>query len=90
VTKNVTQRKSGYEYLSKSLDEARAQNMSDERIIQVLANAAKESPEAMEALTKAYRQAVEENTTDLSAAIEKSIQRVGGARGMAHLFGGSR
>jgi hypothetical protein len=78
--------------LRKALNAAEHNGMSQERVIKVLAAAAKKSPEAMQRLLDAHRLAVEENTTDLSAAVEKAILHVQGAgsntKGIAHLLRG--
>jgi hypothetical protein len=69
----TTKRKNGYEYLRKALDQARAQNATDEELIATLVRVAKSSPEGMEGLLAAYRETVRTNRADLSAAIEKAL-----------------
>ena len=68
-----TRRPSGYDYVRKALDEARAKGATDQELVNVLSDAAKSSPEAMENLLSAYRATVKSNDTDLRAAIESVL-----------------
>jgi hypothetical protein len=64
---------SSYTKLRKALDHARAQNASDEDLVNLLVEKALEIPGGVEALKASYRESVQANRTDLSAAIEARL-----------------
>jgi hypothetical protein len=78
--------------LNERIAEARRQGMTDQEVINVLADVAKSSPEGMRNLLAARDDLVRKNRTDVASAIEQVLLGDGTpvAKGVAHLIDGGK
>ena len=76
--------------LNDRIAESRAKGMTDQEVINVLADVAKSSPEGMRNLLAARDDAVRKNRTDVASAIEQVLlgDNTPVAKGVAHLLDG--
>jgi pheromone shutdown protein TraB len=76
--------------LNERIAEARAKGMTDQEVINILADVAKSSPQGMKNLLEARDDAVRKNRTNVASAIEQVLLSDGTpvAKGVAHLLDG--